>query len=161
MFFSLLAGSLTNGRLYNPLSAPEQQYPLESPTPPPLDLKKLIKSQNGEDKKVTEIELLFAPPGPAYEGLKNNVPTSMQELKDHPWPEGTPDWVTSVEKQSYIKSYSMKFDVESKIRFHSSVEKVDKQGAKWVIESASLVKKDTGEWDIVNMADVSQRTIIQ
>lgn len=146
--------SLINDRLYNPLSAPEPQYPLESPTPPLIDLKKLIRSQNGDKQKATEIELLFAPPGPAYEGLKNNVPTSMQELKDHPWPEGTPDWVTSVEKQEYIDSYSKRFDVESKIRFHTSVERVDKKGDKWVIESASLIKSDTGEWNIVNKVDV-------
>lgn len=155
LLVTLLLSRLTNHRLYNPLSAPEPQYPLESPTPLPLDLKKLIKNQNGEKQKATKIELLFAPPGPAYEGLKNNVPTSMQELKGHPWPEGTPDWVTSIEKQDYIESYSKKFDVESRIRFHTSVERVEKKEETWIIQSAGLIKRDTGEWDIVNNVDAS------
>ncbi|CAG8960763.1 hypothetical protein HYFRA_00002300 [Hymenoscyphus fraxineus] len=151
---------ITNGRLFNPLSAPEPPYPQESPTPPPLEIRKLLKLQNGEEQKASEIELLFAPPGPAYENLKNNIPTSMQELKGHPWPEGTGDWVTSVEKQKYIESYSEKFDVKGLIRFHTSVENVVKEGDKWIVESVSLIKRGEGEWEVISNVDKFDAVVV-
>ena len=101
-------------------------------------------------------ELRFAPPGwvelldnsfhtlishsPAYSGLMNNVPTSLQEMKGHPWPPGTESYVNVRIKQQYIQSYSKSFNVEPLIRYNTRVEKLSKVGSKWEVRSTTLIR---------------------
>ena len=65
----------------------------------------------------------------------NNISTKLQELKDFPWPEGTPDYVNVRVKQNYIQSYSKAFGVEELTRYNTRVEKLEKEGNIWKVQS--------------------------
>ena len=83
-------------------------------------------------------ELQHAPPGPAYQGLTTNVPTYLQQLKDHPWPEGQDVFVNVRVCGEYLQSYARRFGVESIIKYNTKVENIEKRGEKWVVESSRL-----------------------
>jgi len=83
-------------------------------------------------------ELQHAPPGPAYEGLTTNVPTYLQELKGYPWPEGQDAFVNVRVCGEYLQGYARRFGVESIIKYNTKVDKIEKKGEKWVVESRSL-----------------------
>jgi DNA repair ATPase RecN len=78
---------------------------------------------------------------PAYSSLKNNIPTSLQELKGHPWPQNTPDFINVREVGEYIHSYVRKFDVEEVTKYDTRVEKLEKVGKKWRVESSTLIRE--------------------
>ncbi|CZT00612.1 hypothetical protein WAI453_009246 [Rhynchosporium graminicola] len=86
-------------------------------------------------------ELKFAPPGPAYSGLMNNIPTGLQKMIDHPWPAGTESYVNVRVKQQYIQSYSKIFGIEPLIRYNTRVEKLHKIGSKWEVRSTTLIRE--------------------
>lgn len=81
---------------------------------------------------------------PAYSGLTNNVPTTLQNLKGFPWPEGTPDFVNVRDKQRYIQGYSKNFNIEPLIRYNTRVERLQKIDRKWQVTFATLVKGEAG-----------------
>ncbi|PVH85932.1 FAD/NAD(P)-binding domain-containing protein [Cadophora sp. DSE1049] len=78
---------------------------------------------------------------PAYSGLMNNVPTSLQEMKGHPWPAGTESYVNVRIKQQYIQSYSKSFGIEPLIKYSTRVEKLRKVGSKWEVRSTTLIRE--------------------
>lgn len=78
---------------------------------------------------------------PAYSGLTNNISTKLQELKDFPWPEGTPDYVNVRVKQNYIQSYSKAFGVGEFTRYNTRVEKLEKEGDTWKVQSTTLTRE--------------------
>lgn len=78
---------------------------------------------------------------PAYSSLKNNIPTSLQELKGHPWPQDTPDFINVREVGQYLQSYVRKFDVEEITKYDTRVEKLEKVGKKWRVESSTLIRE--------------------
>ncbi|KAL5316596.1 hypothetical protein ACEPPN_015645 [Leptodophora sp. 'Broadleaf-Isolate-01'] len=98
-------------------------------------------AKNGTTLDLDQEELRFAPPGPAYSGLMNNVPTSLQEMKGHPWPAGTESYVNVRVKQQYIQSYSKSFEIEPLIRYNTRVEKLRKIGSKWEVRSTTLIRE--------------------
>lgn len=81
---------------------------------------------------------------PAYSGLTNNVPTTLQNLKGFPWPEGTPDFVNVRDKQRYIQGYSKAFNIEPLIRYNTRVERLQKIDRKWQLKLTTLVKDEVG-----------------
>ncbi|KAH8656133.1 dimethylaniline monooxygenase [Tricladium varicosporioides] len=124
-----------------------------------------ILSQISEDPKdIDTISLRFAPPGPAYDGLKNNVSFKMQELKGHPWPEGIEEFENSQVSEEYIQSYSRKFGVEELIRYNTNVDSVEKVGKKWRVEMSMLGREGLRkgmmeEFDAVVVANGHYHTI--
>ncbi|KAN0104762.1 FAD/NAD(P)-binding domain containing protein [Hyaloscypha variabilis] len=123
--------------VYDERKPPEPSYPSITPSIADFVLEPVVKggSVNGDEE-----ELRFAPPGPAYSGLTNNVSTKLQQLKSFPWKEGTPDFVNVRQKQEYIQSYSTHFGVEPLIRYNTRVEKLQKVDGRWKINSSTLVK---------------------
>jgi hypothetical protein len=72
----------------------------------------------------------------------NNISTKLQELKDFPWLEGTPDYVNVRVKQKYIQSYSKAFGVEELTRYNTRVEKLEKEGNTWKVQSTTLTREE-------------------
>ncbi|KAK0128997.1 hypothetical protein ONS95_000938 [Cadophora gregata] len=70
----------------------------------------------------------------------NNVPTSLQEMKGHPWPAGTDSFVNVRIKQQYIQSYSKSFGVEPLIRYNTRVEGLRKVSTKWEVRSTTFIR---------------------
>ncbi|CZR66970.1 related to FAD dependent oxidoreductase [Phialocephala subalpina] len=129
----------------------DERRPIE-PTYPSLkasiaDPWKEVDDTKDEKGWTSEDELKFAPPGPAYPGLTNNVSTKCQSLKDFPWPEGTPDYVNVLVKQKYIQGYAERFGVVPLIQFNTRVERIQKVGEKWRVRTTTLIKDASGRID--------------
>lgn len=79
---------------------------------------------------------------PAYDGLKNNVPIDLQELKGYPWKEGLEDSVNIRVIGDYLHGFSETFGIEPEIKFNTRVEKLEKSpGEKtWRVKSSTLIK---------------------
>ena len=92
---------------------------------------------------------------PAYSSLKNNIPTSLQELKGHPWPENTPDFINVRKVGEYIHSYVRKFHVEEVTKYDTRVEKLEKVGKKWRVESSTLIREGEERGKKVREVEVS------
>lgn len=85
----------------------------------------------------------------------NNVPTSLQEMKGHPWPAGTESYVNVRVKQQYIQSYSKSFEIEPLIRYNTRVEKLRKIGSKWEVRSTTLIREGPDRGQKVHTVEVS------
>jgi hypothetical protein len=79
---------------------------------------------------------------PAYDGLKNNVPIDLQELKGYPWKEGLEDSVNIRVIGDYLHGFSETFGIEPEIKFNTRVEKLEKTPGekKWRVKSSTLIK---------------------
>ncbi|TIA40929.1 dimethylaniline monooxygenase [Aureobasidium pullulans] len=86
-----------------------------------------------------DLEILHAPPGPCYIGLRNNVSTPEMKLRTHDWPPQTPDFVTHDVLATYIQDTAAANDVLSNISFRTRVDKAEKKGNKWEVQSSRLV----------------------
>lgn len=97
-------------------------------------------------ENVADIEVLFAPPGPCYAGLKNNVPTGLMASALEPWPEGTESFVSQRVFEEYIQRLSRNHGVDAVTLFHTRVDEARKtaDGTKWEIRSVRLEKSENG-----------------
>jgi cation diffusion facilitator CzcD-associated flavoprotein CzcO len=97
-----------------------------------------------EGVPIREVE--FAPPGPCYAGLKNNVPTSVMASSLDSWPKGTEAHVSQRLVEQYIQGLSKKFGVDAVTLYHTRVDEARKtmDGLKWEIRSVTLEKLGTG-----------------
>ncbi|TIA02014.1 dimethylaniline monooxygenase [Aureobasidium pullulans] len=86
-----------------------------------------------------DLKILHAPPGPCYIGLHNNVSTPEMKLRAHDWPPQTPDFVTHDVLATYIQDTAAANDVLSNISFRTRVDKAEKKGNKWEVQSSRLV----------------------
>ncbi|POS74115.1 dimethylaniline monooxygenase [Diaporthe helianthi] len=107
------------------------------------DSKKVRDAQNEDD-----IALLHAPPGPCYEGLMNNVPTSMMRTTLLQWPEGTPDHITHHEIETYVQRLARETGAHDVTLFDTRVEEAVKNAAtgKWEVRTKTLRKDDDGTY---------------
>ncbi|KAI9362927.1 hypothetical protein DFJ73DRAFT_620521 [Zopfochytrium polystomum] len=82
------------------------------------------------------------PPGPCYESLHNNVPTSIVRYKELEWPPGTNWFVRHEVVAAYLHTYAERYGIDRVTRFGTAVVNVFKQsedsGGKWVITSRSV-----------------------
>ncbi|KAK4689322.1 hypothetical protein P7C73_g802, partial [Tremellales sp. Uapishka_1] len=69
--------------------------------------------------------LELAPPGPAYDSLKNNIPGPLMVFQDCPRRKGEPWYITHEEHQLYLMRYSESFGISDMTSFNTRVEKVD------------------------------------
>ncbi|KAI5460556.1 hypothetical protein BGZ63DRAFT_445171 [Mariannaea sp. PMI_226] len=94
--------------------------------------------ENDED----ELRIGFAPPGPCYAGLRNNVPTSLLYTNLGPWPEGTEDITGHDNLEHYLQDLSSEHGVNDVTVFNTRVEHAQKSddGNHWHLRTATLLK---------------------
>ncbi|KAM5342151.1 hypothetical protein ACJ41O_015182 [Fusarium nematophilum] len=106
------------------------------------------KTQNGNHEHPLEsdssdaLDVAFSPPGPAYAGLQNNVPTSLLYSNLGPWPKGTQDITGHANIQSYLQGLSRDHGVDDVTVFHTRVEDAKKEGSHWILRTITLLKGD-------------------
>ncbi|KAH7253367.1 hypothetical protein B0J15DRAFT_513588 [Fusarium solani] len=90
------------------------------------------------------LEVAFAPPGPAYSGLKNNVPTSLLYSNLKPWPKGTPENVSHWEIAKYLQNLSTENGLDEVTLYNTRVESATKSldGSTWIVRTITLLAKD-------------------
>ena len=108
-----------------------------SPTPPPEP------STGCYPDSDPDIELRFAPPGPCYAGLKNNIPTSVLVSSLGPWPEGTEQKISQDLAERYIQGLATLHGVTAVTRVHTRVDelKASPDGRGWEVRTVSLEKR--------------------
>jgi cation diffusion facilitator CzcD-associated flavoprotein CzcO len=116
-------------------------------TPPPEyhdDVSEGVDKENS--RAVADLEVHFAPPGPCYAGLKNNVPTHLMTSALGSWPEGTEPFVSQRYLEEYVQTLAKNHGVDDVTSFHTRVDEVRKtaDGTKWELRLVSLEKGDTG-----------------
>ncbi|KAL8746083.1 MAG: hypothetical protein Q9190_001868 [Brigantiaea leucoxantha] len=82
---------------------------------------------------------------PCYDGLFNNVSTPLLELKDHPWPKGTNDFVNHRKIKKYIQSVADSIDLAAYTCFHTKVLRIRKSSGKWHVLSGTLKPSRLGD----------------
>ncbi|KAM0290485.1 hypothetical protein ACHAO9_004842 [Fusarium lateritium] len=144
---------------YDPKTAPDTEYPSEKPSagdyitslPGQFSLKAngLPKQTYGnshplETSDDNALKVAFSPPGPAYFGLRNNVPTSLLYSNLGPWPKDTEDITGHANIQAYLQGLSQQFAVDDATVFQTRVEDVTKSddGSQWHLRTITLQKGD-------------------
>ncbi|PQE29988.1 hypothetical protein CJF32_00000663 [Rutstroemia sp. NJR-2017a WRK4] len=122
--------------------------------------KELVKSFNSGEESVDSIHLRHAPPGPAYDGLTTNISTKLQKMKDHPWKDGTGDFVNVRVVGDYLADYAKNFHVEEIVRYRTKVASVEKVGGSWRIESSQLVSGQSRDVQFVNRREVFDKVVV-
>ncbi|KAL4769359.1 major facilitator superfamily domain-containing protein [Aspergillus nidulans var. acristatus] len=118
--------------LYDERVAPEPSYTSLKP----------LESERHFDKNERNIALTHAPPGPCYDGLKNNVSTPLMRVKLNAWPEGTPDFVGHSVMKEYIQDTSRKTGVDDITIYGARVKNLSKQGDSWQVTWSRLEQQD-------------------
>lgn len=77
---------------------------------------------------------------PCYEGLHNNVSTTLVEMKNRPWPAGTPDFIHHRHIKAYLDAAAQESSTRSSYLYNTKVERVWKTGAQWHIQSTLLIR---------------------
>ncbi|GKZ29866.1 hypothetical protein AbraIFM66950_006827 [Aspergillus brasiliensis] len=109
----------------------EPNYPSMKPS--------ISERHRDEDRRHADtLSLEHAPPGPCYDGLKNNVATSLMRVKLNAWPEGTPEFVSHTVMKEYIQDTSKKAGAESVTIYGARVTRVRKVDRKWDVTWATL-----------------------
>lgn len=107
--------------------------------------------------RAEELELKHAPPGPAYFGLTTNISTKLQEMKDHPWKDGTDDFVNVKVVGDYLEDYAKRFHLERVFRYNTKVETIDKVDGKWIVKSKALSKTHDETIEFIKSEEVNYR----
>lgn len=91
-----------------------------------------------------DIPVLHAPPGPCYENLTTNIPTSIMRSTLLSWPDGTPEHFDHLAVEKYIHSISESNNVGPVTRYNSRVEEVTKSPGSdvWTVSSTTLKEKE-------------------
>jgi cation diffusion facilitator CzcD-associated flavoprotein CzcO len=99
------------------------------------------------DLTTNELEIRHAPPGPCYEGLKNNVGLRQMKTTLADWPEGLDDFVSQKHLEEYIQSISRSTGVDNIAQYHTRVERISKsaRGSPWVVRTTTLTRADEGQ----------------
>ncbi|KAM0544549.1 hypothetical protein ACHAPJ_011766 [Fusarium lateritium] len=138
---------------FNPLPSLEPSYPNNRAKP----LDDEILQANWEDQSEIvfaadrdDIPVLHAPPGPCYENLTTNIPTTIMRSSLLSWPEGTPEKFDHLAVENYICSISESNGVANVTRFNTRVEDVAKLPGSdlWQVLSSTLRQKDDGSYAI-------------
>lgn len=88
----------------------------------------------------TEQRRHFAPPGPAYAGLTNNVPTTLMVSSLSDWPAGTPENTTHDRMAAYVQALAREHGVDRVARYGVRVDEVaPTAGGRWSVRTVELV----------------------
>ncbi|KAF7594618.1 hypothetical protein BBP40_008708 [Aspergillus hancockii] len=123
--------------LYDERRPVEPQYPAVKPS----ETDQPAKDRREREKFVLE----HAPPGPCYEGLRNNVPTPLIRVKLNAWPEGTPDFVSHNVIKDYIQDTSRKARVHDVTIYGARVKDLRKHGDKWEVLWSTVLEHDQSD----------------
>lgn len=93
------------------------------------------------EQDVDEEAIAFAPPGPCYEGLRNNVSTHEMEMQSHSWKPGTEEFVNQRQISEYLHDTAAKNDVLECVRLNTRVEELTKIDGKWRMRTTTLTKR--------------------
>ncbi|EME48931.1 hypothetical protein DOTSEDRAFT_58212 [Dothistroma septosporum NZE10] len=93
----------------------------------------------GDSPEFEDAVRSFAPPGPCYVALKNNVSTIEMELTCQRWKPGTEEFVPHHVLAKYIQDTAAAHGVIEDISFNTRVNKVEKVGSKWELKIAKLI----------------------
>ncbi|KAK3369540.1 hypothetical protein B0T24DRAFT_580559 [Lasiosphaeria ovina] len=122
-----------------------QRGEFASPTPPPETFVDDNDSRVDalDPKGDSNFEVHFAPPGPCYAGLKNNIPTSVLVSSLGPWPKGTEQNISQELAEKYIQGLATEHGVTAVTQLHTRVDEVKTtpDGAKWEVRTVSLEKR--------------------
>ncbi|KAF2185107.1 FAD/NAD(P)-binding domain-containing protein [Zopfia rhizophila CBS 207.26] len=123
----------------------DERKPLEPPYPSvrASEAEKYYEetNANNENPGYSQLEqLLHAPPGPCYIGLKNNVGTRLLETTLNPFLPGTPDFVSHSVLCSYIQDTALKTGVHECTLYNTEVKNVWKSGSKWLVDYVTVKK---------------------
>ncbi|KAI3002632.1 hypothetical protein CBS147346_5858 [Aspergillus niger] len=109
----------------------EPNYPAIKPS--------ISERHREEDRRHADaLSLEHAPPGPCYDGLKNNVATSLMRVKLNAWPKGTPEFVSHTVMKEYIQDTSKKAGAESITIYGARVTRLRKIDRKWDVTWTTL-----------------------
>ncbi|KAH7140891.1 FAD dependent oxidoreductase [Dactylonectria macrodidyma] len=92
--------------------------------------------------------ILHSGPGPAYDGLKNNVPTELLEVSLNAWKPNTESFADHHVLADYIQDTALKTGVNDLTHFNTQVQYVKKDGGQWKVKTAT--------WDHVQQETTSQ-----
>ncbi|VUC24554.1 unnamed protein product [Clonostachys rosea] len=97
---------------------------------------------NTTDREALEVS--FAPPGPCYSGLKNNIPTRLLYSNLKLWPSGTKDNVPHWEIEKYIQDIGAESDLDKVTLYNTRVETARKSddGKKWLLRTITLLPRE-------------------
>ncbi|ORX93343.1 pantothenate transporter [Clohesyomyces aquaticus] len=116
----------------------EPEYPSPFPSIPGEDQQKDGSTGHVIEGNSEVVQLLHAPPGPCYSGLKNNVGTRLLETTLNPFPAGTPDFVSHQVLKNYIQDTAVTTGVHNITIYDTDVRRVWKDGEKWNLKAATL-----------------------
>ena len=74
---------------------------------------------------------------PAYDGLKNNVPTELLEVSLNPWKPNTEPFVSHRVLLEYIQDTAVKTGVTKRTLFNTKVEHMKKEQGHWRIRTST------------------------
>ncbi|KAK4442222.1 FAD/NAD(P)-binding domain-containing protein [Podospora aff. communis PSN243] len=120
-----------------------QRGEFANPTPPPEPADN-VKQDNSNVN--VDIEVSFAPPGPCYAGLTNNIPTSVLVNSLGPWPAGTEETISQELAEKYINGLASDHGVTAVTQFNTRVDEIKPtpDNSAWEIRTVSLEKRPTG-----------------
>lgn len=134
---------------FDPRPDRDPEYPDTTSHEPDVTYNGTVHAKDARDTRDgDDIALLHAPPGPCYEGLMNNVPTSMMKTTLLKWPEGTPDHVTHHDIEMYVQRLSQETGAHDVTLFDTRVEEAVKNAVtgKWDVRTKTLVKSNDGTY---------------
>lgn len=76
--------------------------------------------------------------------MKNNVGTRMLETTLNQFPNGTEDFVSHAVLKDYIQDTAVKTGVHELTQYDTEVKNISKEGAKWIVETATLHSNEDG-----------------
>ncbi|KAL5337625.1 major facilitator superfamily domain-containing protein [Aspergillus crustosus] len=114
----------------------------------PLQSEEWFDKEVKSKKEAEDVRLLHAPPGPCYDGLKNNVSTPLMRVKLNAWPEGTEDYVSHSVMGAYIKDTSKKTGVHDATIYGARVKNLAKKDGMWEVTWSRLENENGGLQEI-------------
>ncbi|CZT24400.1 related to FAD dependent oxidoreductase [Ramularia collo-cygni] len=95
--------------------------------------------QTQTQAKENDLSRIFAPPGPCYNSLKNNVSTIEMELSCEKWKPSTEDFVPHHELAQYLQDTARNNGVLEATSFNTRVDKISKTSSqKWQVDTSKL-----------------------
>ncbi len=144
---------------FDPRLPTEPPYPNERPPAPTPDddahgpdSSEPQHESGSRPRTFEEASLTHAPPGPCYEGLRNNVSTPVMRTTLMDWPEGTPDYITHEQVEQYIRDLAVTTGVQDRVQYGTRVDSVRENSdaaSGWTIRTQTLqrVSGDQGAGD--------------
>ncbi|KPI39724.1 Thiol-specific monooxygenase [Cyphellophora attinorum] len=94
------------------------------------------------DEDFATKSIAFAPPGPAYVGLRTNTVLRTMETSLAAWPKGLPDTNTErADVERYIQTVAETSGVNKIALYNTRVEEVRKDGGEWIVRTNTLHRR--------------------